>query len=99
MWYWGHAHNGVVYSSASALGTHTVARLMGHGGLPFTAPAGLEQYTGPGKPITCHANTPYGDDLPEHRGRVMNGFAVVTLTRDGGMSERFLNQDGSDMCG
>jgi hypothetical protein len=26
----------------------------------------------------------------------MNGFAVVTLTKDGGMTERFLNQDGSE---
>ena len=38
-------------------------------------------------------------DIPEHRGRVMNGFALVTLAKDGGITERFLNQDGSDMCG
>jgi hypothetical protein len=28
----------------------------------------------------------------------MNGFAHITLTKDGGITERFLNQDGSDMC-
>ena len=30
--------------------------------------------TGPGKPIQCYAHTPY-DDVSEHKGRVMNGFA------------------------
>jgi hypothetical protein len=29
----------------------------------------------------------------------MNGFAAVTLTKEGGITERFINQDGSDMCG
>ena len=55
--------------------------------------------SGPGKPVEWYAHTPYNDDDPVHRGRAMNGFAHVTLTKDGGLTERFLNQDGSDMCG
>jgi len=48
--------------------------------------------------MECCAHTPYADDVLEHPGRVMNRSAAVTLTRDGGMTERFINQDGSDMC-
>jgi len=98
LWYWGHFHAAAVYSPDSAVGKTTKARVMGHGGLPFAAPDVFAENAGPGKPIECYARTPYEDDDPAHRGRAMNGFAVVTLTKDGGLRERFLNQDGSDMC-
>jgi hypothetical protein len=79
--------------------TIALVRVMGHGALPFAPPDVLAQNAGPGKPIGCYAHTPYDDDDPMHRGRrAMNGFAHVTLTKDGGITERFLNQDGSDMC-
>ena len=58
----------------------------------------MAENCGTGKPIECYASTPYDDGVLEHHGRAQNGFAVVTLTKDGGMRERFLNQDGSDMC-
>lgn len=98
VWYWGHEHVGTVYSSSSVAGPRTLARCMGHGGIPLAVSDELREHTGEGKPIDCYANTPYPEDDPAYRGRVMNGFATVTLTKDGGLSERFLNQDGSDMC-
>ncbi len=96
VWYWGHAHNGIVYSTAAAGGPDVRARCVGHGSLPMAPPIELASHTGPGKPIAGFACTPYPDDVAEHRGRAMNGFATVTLTRDGGIAERFLNQDGTD---
>ena len=99
VWYYGHYHAAAVYSEHSAAGPDTKVRVMGHGAIPFAAPAELADNAGPGKPIACYAHTPYDDEVPEHRGRAMNGFAVVTLSRDGGIRERFYNQDGSDMCG
>ena len=98
VWYYGHYHAAAVYSPDSVVGETTKVRVMGHGALPFAAPDVLAQNAGPGKPIECYAHTPYDDDDPLHRGRAMNGFAHVTLTKDGGITERFLNQDGSDMC-
>jgi len=96
VWYWGHAHDGVIYSNSSAAGPGTMARCVGHGSIPIAPPIGLEQHTGPGKSIDGYAHTPYDDDIAEHRGRIMNGFATVTLTRDGGITERFINQDGTE---
>lgn len=98
VWYYGHYHAAAVYSPDSVVGETTKVRVMGHGALPFAPPDVLAQNAGPGKPIECYAHTPYDDDDPLHRGRAMNGFAHVTLTKDGGITERFLNQDGSDMC-
>ena len=98
VWYYGHYHAAAVYSADSVVGKTTKARVMGHGALPFAPPEELAQNAGPGKPIECYAHTPYDDDDPMRRGRAMNGFAHVTLTEDGGITERFLNQDGSDIC-
>ena len=99
VWYFGHYHAAAVYSADSVVGKTTKARVMGHGALPFAPPDELAENAGPGKPIECYAHTPYPGDDPARRGRAMNGFAVVTLTKDGELRERFLNQDGSDMCG
>ena len=98
VWYYGHFHAAAVYSPDSAAGPTTKVRVMGHGALPFAAPDELAQNAGPGKAIECYAHTPYDDDDALHKGRAMNGFAHVTLTKDGGITEQFLNQDGSDMC-
>jgi protein tyrosine/serine phosphatase/phosphoglycolate phosphatase-like HAD superfamily hydrolase len=93
-WYWAHEHLGIVYSSSSAAGPDTVVRTVGHGGVPQGDAWKLEAQTGMGKPIAWYAHTPYGDGIPAHRRRVMNGFAVITLTRDGGLTEKFINQKG-----
>jgi hypothetical protein len=93
-WYWGHEHLGIVYSSSSAAGPNTVARTVGHGALPQSDAWRLEEHLGVGKPIAWYARTPYNDGIPAHRRRVMNGFAVVTLTRDGRLTEKFINQKG-----
>ncbi len=98
VWYFGHVHAAAVYSKHSAAGPDTKVRVMGHGAIPFTAPAEMAENCGEGQPIECYAHSPYNDNVPEHRGRSMNGFAAVTLTKEGGITERFINQDGSDMC-
>ncbi len=98
VWYYGHYHAAAVYSPHSAAGPDTKIRAMGHGAIPFAAPDELSEHTGPGQPIECYADSPYPDHIPEHRGRSMNGFAAVTLTKDGEIEERFINQDGSNMC-
>ena len=98
VWYYGHIHAAAVYSEHSAAGPDTKARVFGHGAIPFAPPDEMAENCGTGKPIECYARTPYDDGVLEHHGRAQNGFAVVTLTKDGGMSERFLNQDGTDMC-
>lgn len=98
-WYYGHYHSAAVYSEHSAAGPDTKVRVMGHGSIPFAVAHELKENCGPSMPIECYPNTHFDDDIPEHRGRVMNGFALVTLAKDGRITERFLNQDGSDMCG
>ena len=98
VWYYGHIHAAAVYSEHSATGPGTKARVFGHGAIPFAAPDEMAENCGSGRPIECYAHTPYDDGVLEHSGRAKNGFAMVTLTKKGGMTERFVNQDGSDMC-
>jgi len=92
-WYWGHWPHGVIYSASSAAGQRTKTRLVGHGGLPVAAPWGLDDNTGPSRPIEQYTCVPYGDDLPEHRHRILNGFATITLTADG-LHEQLVDQRG-----
>jgi hypothetical protein len=92
-WYWGQGRNGVVYSTSSASGTGTRARLVGNGGLPSVSPWGLEEHVGSGKSIEMYAHTPLDEKAPGRGHRVANGFAAVTLTRDS-LHEKFLDQNG-----
>ena len=93
-WYWGHVHSGIVYSADSASDEETLCRCAGHGSAPHGDPIELAESTGPGKPIQWYANTPYDDGVPEHRGRVLNGFATLTFSEDG-LVERYIDQRGN----
>jgi hypothetical protein len=48
VWYYGHQHIGVVYSTGSAAGPDPLIRCIGHSSLPFAVPSGLEEDVGPG---------------------------------------------------
>ena len=74
-WYFGHTHNGVVYSGTSVLGqSGTLARLCGHGAIPFgkasALPAALESGV-----VEYVSDTPMPGEFP----RVYNGFATLEL--------------------
>jgi hypothetical protein len=93
-WYWGHSHHGIVYSDLSAMGKRgTHGRCSGHGSTPHADPWELKESTGPGKTVQWYGNTPYKDDVPEHRKRILNGFTAVTFTEND-VVERFINQKG-----
>lgn len=89
-WYFGHTHNGVVYSSTSAMGqSGTLARLCGHGAIPFgkasALPAALESSV-----IEYFTDTPVPDEFP----KVYNGFATLELTADS-IEENFYELTGT----
>lgn len=69
-WYWGHIHNGIVYTDNSAAGT-MVARCVGHGAIPFGSAWGL---AGSDK-VAYYPTTPNSAGSI----RVRNGFAMLTL--------------------
>ncbi len=83
-WYWGHAHNGVVYAPVDGCR----ARCIGHGAIPY-GPASMLA----GRPSVLWSETAAANDpsLPE---RVTNGYARVTL--DGPtLTEELVAEDGS----
>lgn len=92
VWYWGHIHNGIVYSPQSQAGT-TLARCCGHGSLPFGAAYGLQTPGGGTIPaVSYYAHTPLPDPtVPPQTHRVLNGFATVRLEK-GKIVERFYEQ-------
>ena len=100
-WYWGHIHNGIVYSAAASMtparSTGTLCRCVGHASIPF-GPAyfwqGDKTY-----PLATHPDIEYVSstsiykpgDCPQWKNRVRNGFAVITLS-PGGIQEDFYEQ-------
>lgn len=93
MWYWGHIHNGIVYSNESAAGDSTLCRCMGHGALPFGNGYALHQPGNPNaniKEVSYYTHTP----LPGSPNRVLNGFAQLTFKPNGGISEQIIDQTG-----
>jgi hypothetical protein len=88
-WYWGHLHNGIVYSDKSAL-SGTLGRCVGHGGIPYGnayALAGQDE-------IQFYTHTPLPNPGPTQTLLVQNGYAVVRIDRKGNLSETFYNQSG-----
>lgn len=84
VWYFGHVHNGVVYSQlkdgAAIPFLPTRARCCGHGAIPF------------GKAWDTRTNIDYYAHTPDPvmgDPRVLNGYATVTLHADGGFDEAF----------
>lgn len=84
IWYWGHVHNGIVYKQLHSphpdRASPTKGRCCGHGAIGFGNASGLE---GQGN-IPYYAHTP-SEPYP----RVKNGYALVTLRKDGGFHEAF----------
>ena len=96
-WYYGHIHNGIVYNDQSLAGKYKCPsglsprlRCVGHAAIPFGKGTGLH-IGGKNKPgITYFAQTPVPNSSanPFLANRVLNGFAVITLTPSG-ISEQF----------
>jgi hypothetical protein len=84
-WYWGHIHNAIVYDSPTVTGRKTLSRCIGHGAIPFGSGWGI-----PGPYVNYYANTP-DPNLPGSH-RVLNGFAMLTITDDGHVTEEFFEQ-------
>ncbi|QLC25087.1 hypothetical protein HFP57_08645 [Parasphingopyxis algicola] len=86
VWYWGHVHNGIVYEQLkigdSIPYVPTKGRCCGHGAIPFGNGWGFERNSN----IAYYAHT-HDDEFPADSPRVKNGYALVTLHRDGGFSE------------
>ena len=89
MWYWGHVHSGIVYSSASAI-SPTLGRCSGHGAIPFGAGKAL----GALPTVSFLASEPVQDPDKEQAHRVRNGFATLTFTPDS-VVEAFVDQYGN----
>jgi Calcineurin-like phosphoesterase len=94
-WYWGHVHNGIVYTTTNATKSPTYCRCAGHGAIPFGSAWGC-QAAFP-NPVAWYANTPNPNKAAYPR--MLNGFVVLTITTSGAgagtVSETFYNQDGT----
>lgn len=90
-WYWGHVHNGIVYSSGSAVGGITNARCVGHGAVPFGKAYGIST-----KKTDYFAQTPYPNPTPQQQNRVLNGFSTLTLdATKGTLNEAFYEMNNT----
>jgi hypothetical protein len=92
-WYWGHIHNGIVYSDQSAAGAATKVRCAGHGALPFGSASALQQNGSPVASVTYFADTPLPNPDPDQVNRVLNGFVLLTICPDA-ITEQFYDQLG-----
>ena len=92
-WYWGHIHLGAAYSSKAYSG-NMKTRCIGHSSMPFAIPPGMEK---------CQQNVDWYSDSPldstmalqalyYSRPRAKNGFAILTLSKDG-ISEQMYEID------
>ncbi len=104
-WYWGHTHNGIVYTDKVSLSptrqTSALCRCLGHAALPFGKAyywlAGvkyfLDQAPGGSNPkIAYYAQTALSADPPPvWQNRVKNGFALLTLSA-GSITEAFYEE-------
>ena len=91
-WYFGHMHNGVVYSDQAATGSHTKCRCVGHGAIPYGDGYWLKDQLG--KKVEWYTNTPLGSSDPDLALRVKNGYAKIILSQ-GSLEEAFYDQDGT----
>jgi len=87
-WYWGHIHNGIVYKSPTVANRNTLARCVGHGAIPFGNGYGV---AGPFVEYYSHTPNPNLPNTP----RVLNGFAMLTISSSGTVTEEFFEQDNA----
>ncbi len=88
-WYWGHVHNGIVYSETSAAGS-VKCRCQGNGSIPIGNAVWFEKKTD----ISFYTNASLGDTNPRNALRVKNGFALLEFDQDA-VNEHWYYQDGS----
>lgn len=85
LWYWGHAHAGVVYKPFGP--ANVPARCCGHGALPW----GQASAVAASPSVAWHENRLADDpDIPQ---RVFNGFAVLSLNGPN-IQETFYDENG-----
>lgn len=89
MWYWGHIHNGIVYANSAVTGS-TACRCLGHAAIPYGNATWFENNTNIDFYTNKTPNPSTGNPV-----QAMNGFAILTLYPDGGISETWYYQDGS----
>ena len=90
VWYWGHLHLGVAYNEKSAVGQQgTRGRCVGHSAIPFGDAHGMNTAN-----VDYYAHTNLGIGTKQ----VRNGFAMVTLGKDGTMTETFYEVDARGKC-
>ncbi len=87
-WYWGHIHDGIVYSDECKAGSAVKVRCVGHGAIPFGTAWGLEPLPNPR--VEYFAHTSIDGSI-----KVRNGFATITFTNDGGLTENFYETTGT----
>jgi hypothetical protein len=98
-WYWGHVHNGIVYSDQSFPGQKGVkARCAGHGAIPFGVAYGLQNADGTSIPSVEYfahelLSSAYEKINTQQANRVLCGFAMLTLGPDS-INEQFIDQTG-----
>ena len=84
MWYWGHAHNAIVYNPKGSF----YGRCIGHGAIPYGNATELE-----GNSQVAWYETESAQD-PAIPLRVLNGVARVVL-EGGDISEQFFDENGN----
>lgn len=102
-WYWGHIHLGAVYSDKATVWdtvkTKSKVRCIGHSAIPIAVPFGFEEASVK-KNALWYASTPLmsstgAEGAPaglEWQPRIKNGFAMITLKKDGSIIEETYDQ-------
>jgi hypothetical protein len=92
-WYYGHTHNGFVYNDKSAIGavqyqtrfkTYPRLRCVGHASIPY----GKASIESSNKGLDYYVQTPVPDPHDSQKLRVLNGFAMLTLSQQN-LQEQF----------
>ena len=82
-WYWGHLHNAIVYKEIDGF----YGRCIGHGAIPYGVASELNKEIN----VSWYETESAGDtEIPL---RVMNGFALLTLTGDK-LGEQLIDENG-----
>lgn len=89
-WYWGHVHNGMVYSAQSA-GANVKCRCLGNAAIPIGNSEWLQSNP---SSVSFYTNKPLANTTIQQRLRVLNGFAMLQFTADD-VKENWYYQDGS----
>lgn len=89
-WYWGHVHNGMVYTAQSA-GGNVNCRCLGNAAIPIGNASWL---AGSPSTVSFYTNKPLANPTVQQQLRVMNCFAMLEFSNDT-VLENWYYQDGS----